>query len=160
MKKSVLHLALPALLISVSVTVLLPGGVKGHEGAQGIVYERMEHMKALAASMKAFAPFALGEAAFDGAQVARLAEAISARTGQEMVRLFPQGSFDGTSEASPTIWQRWDLFERLAEDAKGQADALAQSVSDKSSVSPNFMRLAAACKNCHIEFRQEKAKLQ
>lgn len=160
MKISVLRLTLPVMLIGASLTMLLPSGVQGHEGASGIILERMKHMTALAASMKALAPFALGEAAYDGAQVARLAHDISTRTGQEMVRLFPKGSFDGASEASPDIWQRWAQFQRLAEDAKEQADALAQAASDKSSVGPNFMRLAGACKNCHIEFRQEKAKSQ
>lgn len=156
MKKSVLRLTLPVLLIGASFAVLLPDGAKGHEGASGIVLERMKHMTVLATSMKALAPFAFGEAAFDGAEVARLAETISTRTGPEMVRLFPKGSFDSTSEASPDIWRRWDQFERLAEDAQVQAKALAQSASDKSSVGTNFMRLADACKKCHIEFRQEK----
>ncbi|OEJ69550.1 c-type cytochrome [Magnetovibrio blakemorei] len=160
MKKSALRLALPALLIGVSIIVLVPGGAKGHEGAKGIVFERMEHMKALAASMKALAPFAFGEAVFDGGEVARLAETISARTGQEMVRLFPKDSFDTTSEANPAIWQRWDQFERLAEDAQKQAKALAQAALVKTTVGANFMRLAGACKSCHIEFRQEKAKTQ
>lgn len=146
-------------LLIVGAVFAMPNTAMAHDGAMGVVKQRMEHMKALGASMKALAPIVTGKVAFDAAKIAALAQQIGAKGGQPLVDLFPKGSLDKPSEALGVIWQDWPKFEGLANQMKVDAQALAQTATTSSSqmdVRMGFGKVAGACKGCHMDFRQKK----
>lgn len=164
----------------------IPFATTAHEGAQGIVKERMMAMEGIGTAMKEIKAMLRGEKAYDARSLAAQARRIRDHSGTALTRLFPEGSLHGPSEASPSIWQRWELFETLAQDLGASAERLAlaaeragsparpESASGKGSKqlamapengtgSPGtalpmaaFATLAKSCAACHREFRIKK----
>lgn len=145
-------------LIAVALTAgIAAGGVAlAHKGASGVVKQRMELMKGIAAQMKALSPMAKGEAAFDPAQVKKSAAAIAEHAGQ-IPENFPEGSTGHPSEAKPAIWTEWDKFKANAEALRTSAQALEAGADDGlDATKALFAKLAETCKGCHQDFREEK----
>ena len=118
-----------------------------------VVKERKALMSEMAAAMKR-SLFVLGSAApGDGAI------AVDARTlvlhAAEVERLFPEGSFEGPTEASPEIRRRWDEFRDLARQAGGRADALLRAVEfgERDTALRRLSALGRSCGDCHARFR-------
>ena len=80
-----------------------------HEGAEGVVKERMDRFKENKKAMKAIK----GNLAGDTAVIAQKASEIEA-WAKEMVNFFPEGSTQPPSEALPAIWKEFDRFTDLA----------------------------------------------
>lgn len=80
-----------------------------HEGAEGMVKERMDRFKDNKAAMKAIK----GNLSGDAAVIAQKASEIEA-WASEMVNFFPEGSSQPPSEALPAIWEAFDHFTELA----------------------------------------------
>lgn len=134
-----------------------------HEGATGIVAERMEAMKSLGDAMKGLAAMHRGTAPYDPAAVREAAEAIGRHGGEHMTALFPPGSLHHPSEALPEIWEDWERFGALAEDLRVSAAALAEAAGREAATSAGpqstraaFARLGRACSACHTDFRKEE----
>lgn len=108
---------------------VMPTTAHAHDGAMGVIKERMDHMKVLGKSMKALAPFIQGKVAFDQVEIARLAKEIDAHSGETLTKLFPKDSLGAPSEARAEIWQKWSRFEALAQELKDQAQTLLKSSS-------------------------------
>ncbi len=87
-----------------------------HEGATGIVGERMRAMEEVGDAMKVITAMFRGQTDYDADVVSEAAEVIAGHGGEQLTRLFPDGSLDHPTEALPTIWQDWDRFESLARD--------------------------------------------
>jgi cytochrome c556 len=87
----------------------------GHNGATGVVADRMMAMMMLGEQVKALNPMFVGETAVDPAAVKKAAGMIEMHAGRAMTSLFPEGSLDKPSEAKPEIWTQWPQFQRLAE---------------------------------------------
>ena len=87
------------------------------------------------------------------------AGAIGRHGGEDLIRLFPDGSLHGPTEALPAIWQDWNAFVRLADDLTVQADALVAAAGDtavmESASRRAFVRLGRVCSDCHTDFRKE-----
>ena len=104
--------------------ICLASSVVAHDGATGEVKERMDHMKAMGASMKSLAKIVNGQLAYDGAEVSKLATQFAETSGEAMTKLFPEGSNGHPSEAKAEIWQKWDKFQHLANELQAQAETL------------------------------------
>ena len=123
-----------------------------HEGAEGVVRERMDRFKENKKAMKAIK----GSLASDTAVIAQKASGIEA-WAKEMVNFFPEGSTQPPSEALPAIWKEFDRFTDLAsanEKAAAKLKNLAQSGADTSALSGAFRLLGKTCKDCHNDYKE------
>jgi len=135
-----------------------PQGVSiAHEGATGVVKERMEAMKTMEERMKAMAAMLKGERQWNLPYVETSARQI-AKHANDLPRLFPTGSDGHPSEALPSIWQEKQRFEQLAQELSGKAMKLAALSKTKKQVEliPPFSAVAKTCKACHGDFRKKK----
>lgn len=110
-----------AALAGLSVTAM------AHEGATGVVKERMDAMKSMGEAIKQIKPMMTGEAAYDAEAIRAAAEAIAAEAGGAMTGKFPEGSNAHPSEADPKLWDEWARFEEMAAHLEIAARGLALS---------------------------------
>jgi len=150
MKRGVRIGAVIAVVAGVGVTAGL-----AHQGATGIVKQRMEAMKSVAAATKAIATLDWSDVRSAQAKAAKNARIVSGHAA-DVVKLFPKGSDKAPSEAAPAIWKRPDVFAKLANDMGRAANTIAiwsrKSASQKGIARP-FAEMTATCKACHAEFR-------
>ena len=95
-----------------------------HTGATGVVLERMQGMSAMGESIKTLTPMMRGQVPYDADQVRREADTVIRHAGEQMTRLFPDGSGGGVSKALPTVWGDWDEFAALAAELETAAQGL------------------------------------
>jgi cytochrome c556 len=127
-----------------------------HSGAEGIVKERMEMMKDIAAHMKSVARMVRGNREFDADRVAEAASVIADHAAH-IPEKFPQDSLGDPSEATAAIWDNWDEFTGLSEELEEKAEALLEAsgnAADASSLGSEFRELGATCMSCHEDFRE------
>ena len=98
--------------------------MQAHMGAKGVVKERMQLMKSYAASMKVINVELRDMASVNYILINAEANKI-AESSQNIMELFPTGSGEGISEASPKIWQQPRDFKKIIEDLKQAARRLA-----------------------------------
>ncbi len=96
-----------------------------HNGATGVVLERMNGMTAMRDTVAELAPMMQGTIPYDTFIVSEGASVIAGHAGETMLSLFPEGSLEGVTYARPEIWSDWQDFAALAEELKTYADALA-----------------------------------
>lgn len=146
-----------AAAILVAATTLAPAA-GAHTGATGIVKERMELMKDVAAAARTLAEMVRGLRPFDAAAATRLADRIAAHAGT-MVTQFPKGSTGHPSEAKPEIWTNWSDFTAKAK-AMGVAakdlSGAAKSARTKDDITAPFARMTQTCGACHRDYRVKK----
>lgn len=126
-----------------------------HEGATGVVKERMDLMKRQQRDVKLIGEMAKGKTAFDAAKAAEAARDIGA-TSAKIPDLFPEGSDGHPSEALPSIWQEWDRYKKSAEELKLAAAALEQALTRGQDWKAAFQAVTDGCKSCHQDFRAKK----
>jgi|SRR5215217_271895 len=127
-----------------------------HEGAPGIVGERMKAMSRLGDEMKALARLVRRQAS--GPEIARRARIIR-DLGQNVSAMFPPGTDkDPHTDAKPAIWQNWSEFVDLAHRSQNRADELIQAAeqSDRAKIGESFTALTQACGACHERFRAKR----
>ena len=157
MKKPIL-IAMTGLAVFFSATV----AAHAHDGATGVIKERMEHMKAMGAANKILAPMLKGGADYDAAKIGEAASEIHDRAGEALTGLFPDGSIMPPSEALPAIWQDWPKFEDLASELEAKSAALSVLADDagsdgaQGSAAAIYVQMAGVCSGCHEDFRAEK----
>ena len=95
-----------------------------HGGATGIVKERMDGMSAMGEVVKALTPMMRGETSYDAAKMRDAADVMIMHAGEQMTRLFPEGTGAKPSAALPTVWENWDDFAELAEQLKSYAEGM------------------------------------
>ena len=135
------------------------GAAFGHGGASGVVKERMDVMSDISRNMKSIGNMLKGGSVFDPDLVVHAGDAIAAHSGDTLTALFPEGSDQTPTEASPEIWKNWPAFSASAENMKAAALALkrvAEAGKDKKEIAGAFGKLAATCKSCHEVFRIKK----
>lgn len=108
----------------------------GHQGATGVVKERMMLMDSIGKATKSLAPYFTAEKPFDAGAVATAAKTIANEGEADLHQFFPKGSLDKPSEALPVIWDRWDRFQMLFEEMKAQAEAIVASAEGTPTVRP------------------------
>jgi len=126
-----------------------------HEGATGVVKERMDLMDTQKEAMKVIGAMAKGKVPFDAKTAAEAAHEIEV-TAKKIPELFPEGTGGHPSEAKPEVWTQWDKFEgdakALDAAAKDLVTALEASAPDWKA---KFKGVIDACKTCHKTFRAE-----
>ncbi|MTI43818.1 cytochrome c556 [Roseibium hamelinense] len=136
--------------------IVLSGPVSGHSGATGIVKERMDGMGVLADAVKSVGNMLRGKTPYSAEAVAWSAGAIKAHAGENMTRLFPEGSLDKPTEALPDIWTQWAEFTKLAEQLTNDATVLETGANEKDATRVALQSIANTCKTCHEQFRAAK----
>jgi cytochrome c556 len=133
------------------------GLAAAHDGAKGVVKDRMDLMKHQQKELKLLGDMARGKTAFDAAEAAKAARELGATT-RKIADLFPKGSDGHSSEALDTIWEDWDRFTGNAKDAEAAADALATTLDDAAGADwkAGLQKLTDACKSCHESFRAKE----
>jgi cytochrome c556 len=123
-----------------------------HEGAEGVIKERMDRFKQNKEAMKSIK----GNLGGDAAVIAQKASEIEA-WANEMVNFFPEGSNQAPSEALPAIWKEFDRFTELANanaKAAGNLKTLSQSGADTNALTNGFKALGKTCKDCHNDYKE------
>lgn len=146
------------IVAGIAASVVLSAQVIAHEGAMGIVKERMDYMKALGDNTKPLGAMFKGEVAYDQA-TAREHAAHLAEAAPQMLALFPEGSNDDPSEALPVIWEQWEDFQVKVADFETTSAALLETLDaggDEGQVRAAFARMGKTCGNCHEVYREEK----
>jgi len=106
--------------------------VGAHDGATGVVKDRMEMMDDMKESMKTLASIFKGDLPYDASKVQQAAEVLESRAGLELTKNFPKDSINGPSEAKTEIWLEWDRFESLADDLAIFSRALSNAADRRS----------------------------
>ena len=123
-----------------------------HDGATGIIKERMERFKENKEGMKMIK----GNLAKDTTVIAHKASEIET-WANEMADFFPEGSNQAPSEALSAIWTNFEDFKAKAvANAKAASDlkTLAQSGADESALIKGFKVLGKTCKDCHNDYKE------
>ena len=132
--------------------------VSAHDGATGVVKQRMDAMSDMGDAMKAMASMVKGKQAFEPELFIQSGETIASHSDM-MPKLFPAGSMQGNSEALPAIWQQWDDFVSLGHRTKTDAEELVKMAQHGLELRPltkQFVKLASDCKACHKDYRKKK----
>ena len=123
-----------------------------HEGAVGVVKERMDRFKQSKSDLGEIRiALRKGEPETAQALALKLAE-----WGGEMATHFPEGSNPRPSEALDRIWQDWPTFEQQIERYTTSAQTMADLIAEgapKSSLDKAFKDLGRTCKVCHNRFK-------
>jgi cytochrome c556 len=153
------HRRARAALAGLALALLLAPPANAHDGATGVIKERMQAMDAMAKSMKTVGPMIRGQVSLDHEKAAAAARTIAAGAGEHLLRLFPAGSLMPPSDAKAEIWDDWARFEALANelaDAAGRMEETAKDGADSTGMAAAFKGVGGVCADCHKEFRAKK----
>lgn len=128
-----------------------------HEGATGVVKERMDLMDSQKEAMKVLGAMAKGKVPFDAAKASEAAGEIE-KTSKQIPELFPEGTGGHPSEAKPEVWTKWEEFTGDAEGLQTAANdlILALEAPGAPEWKAKFKGVIDACKTCHKTFRAEE----
>lgn len=138
-----------SLLITASLAI---SSAHAHQGATGIVKERMDAFSEARGQMKQL------RGAIGGSEFEAITD-ITARMqiwADKMADYFPEGSDQSPSEAAPTIWSDPDGFAAKISAYQQSIKALngAALSGDRDSTIQAFSALGQSCKNCHQSYRK------
>ena len=127
--------------------------VFAHDGATGIVKERMDMFKKNQNNLKVIKSHIRSE---DYDSIMKLADEIR-DWAVKMPEYFPEGSNNKPSEASPAIWADFGGFKDAALKNEKAAEKLvaAAQAEDQNEVVNSFKTLAASCKSCHQSYKMD-----
>ena len=114
------------LIAAATAAAISLGGLTAfaHEGATGVVKERMVLMEAFGDSMKSLTAMMRGKQSYDADRVRAAASKIEDHGGESLTRLFPEHSLDAPTKATPAIWTNWERFSALANQLADYGKAL------------------------------------
>ena len=141
-----------AMSISISVTP-----ASAHEGATGVVKERMDLMISIGKTMKALSTIVRPGTQFDQKALTDAADQLTQKS-ERMLTLFPQGSSNPPSEARLEIWTQPAEFKALAK-ALGKESQELIDISKNGSpedLMQQFRLIGKTCSDCHKSFRAKK----
>ena len=134
--------------------VLLSTLSVAHEGAEGVVKERMDAMSAICKANKPIAAMARGRADFDLAEVQKQAAIMAEQAGQSFIDAFPEGSLMGKTEAKAEIWENFDDFSQFAMDLEANAMALSK-IQSQDEFAAAYKAVGSTCSGCHKKYREK-----
>ncbi len=129
-----------------------------HQGATGPVKRRMDLMTSMGKAMKGLGDMLKGKTVYDRAAAHEHARAIEQHTSM-ILEQFPEGSVQPPSEARPTIWQEWSVFEEIATQAQAGSSelrAILEDGADQRAVIAQYAELGRACGACHERYREPR----
>ena len=147
----------PRVAVIVTVVLLTAGAAAAHEGATGVVAQRMETMKQMGQHMKALGHMLAGKTPFDPKAANRLAQTLHEHC-EHVMHMFPPGSDGHHSEATPAVWtNRAEFDARMRRfDAAIEELVAATASGDKAQLGVEFKAVGQECSGCHDSFRQKK----
>lgn len=107
------------------VVSTIGASVLAHNGATGLVMDRMNGMTAMRDVMRDLAPMMQGDVAYDVRAVQTAGATLMAHAGDNMDKLFPQEAVPAASYAKDEIWRDWEKFSTLSEELRTYAMGLA-----------------------------------
>ena len=124
-----------------------------HEGATGIVKERMDAMESMAKAMKSITQTI--KSGRDFASITRQAQIIR-DLAEKIASLFPAGSTGHPSGAKPIIWKQWADFEAKARALSSESEKLAViEAGDTRALAAQARVVSQTCGGCHELYRQK-----
>jgi cytochrome c556 len=137
-----------ALLVSSSASL-------AHEGATGVVKQRMDEMEQIGRVVKRINDRLKSKRGL--ADIGRDADEIRA-TAARVPSLFPPGSLDGHSEATPAVWERWPEFVAASRTLEAEAEKLAATAraGPDAAIAAQVRATTRACSGCHDVFRMKR----
>ncbi len=129
-----------------------------HDGATGVVKQRMDMMSDVASSMKTLGQMLKGEVDYN-ADTAQSAALKIEKHSKHFLTLFPEGSTQEPSEALHAVWENWDDFKQQLEVMANRSNELATIAASSTSaeeIKTQFSNLGKTCGTCHKKFRQKK----
>jgi cytochrome c556 len=148
MKTNKIFVMLNSIILLIFVLV---NSTFAHEGATGVVKERMDKFK-MSKSMMQKINIGLRENDFEN--IEKSAQKLLSWS-KEMSKYFPEGSDVSPSEASKNIWLDPNGFSKAIknfEEASLELVNQAQAENSEASIQA-FRNLANTCKGCHQKFR-------
>ncbi|MEO3432337.1 cytochrome c [Inquilinus sp. CAU 1745] len=137
------------------VVAAVVGGAVAHEGATGVVAERMVVMEGIADHMKALGAMVSDIVPFDAEAAQTDAEHIH-EGAKQAADLFPPGSHGHHTEALPAVWADRatfnDMMDRFAAESAALIDAA--NSGDRAWLAAQFKEVGAVCSGCHEAFRE------
>ena len=137
---------------------IVSSAVFAHDGATGVIKERMESMKGMGSAMKQIKAMINGRADYKAARVKELARSIAEHSGVALNRVFPRGSNAEPSHAKPEIWEDWQAFTDLGAAMEKHAVRLAGNAATASKAKVAYRKLSKTCKSCHRKFRAKRKR--
>ena len=143
------------------ISVLLTGIVHSHDGATGIVKERMDAMQDMRVVTKTVSDMFKGRLEFDRKAVIDAADTYI-RHSQSMADLFPDTEFSrtaGDTEALPAVWDDRDDFLRRIKQFEQLSSELKNTVESEASqrkIRKSFFKAIDSCAACHKRFREKR----
>jgi cytochrome c556 len=136
------------------LAVLVGSSALAHEGAHGIIAERMAVMKTMTKELKAIGEMLLGKVAFDAAAVHHHADVLH-KNCHKVESMFPLGSIDHHSRAKPVIWEKPQAFHEEMQRLHSATERLAAVAAsgNRESLLISFKEVGSICKSCHETFR-------
>lgn len=139
-------------IIVASASILIGTTALAHQGATGIVRERMDLMLDIGAQMKTVSQMLRGQVTYD-ADAAQAAMMQIQTHASVLPDMFPKGSGAMLSEASPAIWEDPTGFNAIFTELASAANAAAAAASDPAELAVAFGRVAKTCTSCHEGYR-------
>ncbi|QQP89530.1 cytochrome c [Skermanella rosea] len=143
--------------MSLAFVFLAAGAATAHEGATGVVAQRMDVMKQMGQHMKALGAMLAGKSAFDQGTAKQLAESMHHHC-EHVAHMFPPGSDGHHTEATPAVWTNRTEFgasmRRL--DAAVEEPVAAAASGDKAQLAAEFKAVGQECSSCLDNVRQKK----
>ncbi len=124
-------------LVGAVLASTLGAAVFAHNGATGLVMDRMNGMTAMRDVMRDLAPMMQGSTAFDVRAVQTAAATLMAHAGDNMTKLFPNEPIPAASFAREDIWNNWAEFASLSDDLRTDAMGLAVAAPNALTVPPS-----------------------
>lgn len=142
-------------LSAVVITILATGvAAVAHEGATGVVAERMVVMKHMAESMKTVGEMLSGRREFDAIAVRAGVAALHENCHQTREQ-FSSATKDHASRASSAVWEKPVEFKAEMEvfDAAVKALVAASETGNLDAMRVPFKDVGQSCSSCHEQFR-------
>jgi cytochrome c556 len=140
-------------------TLLAYNVALAHEGAMGVVKERMELMKRTGKDMKTLKSMVNGKTPYEADVFIQKIESIN-KAASEINRLFPEGSLQKPTEAKELIWKDWERFTGLSEKLSKESAGLIKitNLDDMKTIKKQLSKVGKVCFSCHKRYRQKKKK--
>jgi cytochrome c556 len=143
------------LFAAMALAAVAAGPLLAHEGATGVVKERMDAMEEMGRAVKRIAVRLKSKRNFPA--IRQDAQAIRA-AAEKIPSLFPRGSGGGHSDTTAAVWERWPEFVAaaalLAREAE-KLDAVVQSGAEPD-IAAQFRAVMRWCSDCHDAFRSKQ----
>lgn len=121
----------------------------------GPIEDRQAFMKQNGRLLGALGPMAKGEQPFDAAQAIAMLQAFNEHSQTlDVAAMFPEGSEEGDTRASPKIWEDMAGFQAAVDEFKADAAAAAAAnPQDVEALQAQMAAVGANCGSCHEAYR-------